>query len=206
MRGEGSSKQISQPPVMEPWFPGHLPIALNLSEGKQVPGPGKIMANLFVASPCSALVASRDTGSWLAARLMTRCRLAASNRHRVSHPLSPQYFGNSLQAVFGLAPVGELLNRDLAWASSQLHKAIAEHSEASVLRHLEASMKAPRLYRFTNFDSFSMMVGSSPRFPMYQNNFGWGRPLAVRSGNANKYDGKIQFTPGGKEGGASMWH
>ncbi|KAL4182182.1 hypothetical protein AMTRI_Chr12g274640 [Amborella trichopoda] len=32
MRGEGSSKQISQPPVMEPWFPGHLPIALNLSE------------------------------------------------------------------------------------------------------------------------------------------------------------------------------
>ncbi|KAL4182183.1 hypothetical protein AMTRI_Chr12g274650 [Amborella trichopoda] len=33
------------------------------------------------------------------------------------------------------------------------------------------------------------MVGSSPRFPMYQNNFGWGRPLADRSGNANKYDG-----------------
>jgi len=39
-------------------------------------------------------------------------------------------------------------------------------------------------------------MGSSPRFPMYDNNFGWGRPLAVRSGRANKFDGKISAFPG----------
>ncbi|RVX06021.1 BAHD acyltransferase DCR [Vitis vinifera] len=38
--------------------------------------------------------------------------------------------------------------------------------------------------------------GSSPRFPMYDNDFGWGRPLAVRSGKANKFDGKISAFPG----------
>ncbi|XVF83894.1 hypothetical protein PTKIN_Ptkin16aG0530400 [Pterospermum kingtungense] len=41
-----------------------------------------------------------------------------------------------------------------------------------------------------------MMMGSSSRFPMYDNDFGWGRPLAVRSGGANKFDGKIFAFPG----------
>ncbi|VAH66143.1 unnamed protein product [Triticum turgidum subsp. durum] len=40
-------------------------------------------------------------------------------------------------------------------------------------------------------------MGSSNRFPMYEgNDFGWGRPLAVRSGRANKFDGKMSAFPG----------
>lgn len=42
-----------------------------------------------------------------------------------------------------------------------------------------------------------LCVGSSNRFPMYEgNDFGWGRPLAVRSGRANKFDGKMSAFPG----------
>jgi hypothetical protein len=48
-----------------------------------------------------------------------------------------------------------------------------------------------------------MTMGSSPRFPMYDNDFGWGRPLAVRSGKANKFDGKISAFPG-REGNGTV--
>ncbi|CAF2141529.1 unnamed protein product [Brassica rapa subsp. narinosa] len=37
---------------------------------------------------------------------------------------------------------------------------------------------------------------------MYDNDFGWGKSLAVRSGGANKFDGKISAFPG-KEGNRS---
>jgi hypothetical protein len=38
---------------------------------------------------------------------------------------------------------------------------------------------------------------------MYDNDFGWGRPLAVRSGKANKFDGKISAFPG-REGNGTV--
>ncbi|PPE02266.1 hypothetical protein GOBAR_DD00725 [Gossypium barbadense] len=56
--------------------------------------------------------------------------------------------------------------------------------------------KDPRCFPLGNFDETSMTMGSSPRFPMYENDFGWGRPLAIRSGGANKFDGKISAFPG----------
>eukprot|EP01018_Ginkgo_biloba_P004352 Gb_24387 [translate_table: standard] len=36
-----------------------------------------------------------------------------------------------------------------------------------------------------------VMMGNSPRCPMYWNDFEWGQPITVRSGCANKFDGKI---------------
>ncbi|OMO58117.1 Transferase [Corchorus olitorius] len=45
-----------------------------------------------------------------------------------------------------------------------------------------------------------LMTSSSPRFNMYGNDFGWGKPIAVRSGSANKCDGKITLFCGAEEG------
>ncbi|RZC67923.1 hypothetical protein C5167_011628 [Papaver somniferum] len=42
---------------------------------------------------------------------------------------------------------------------------------------------------------YTLVTGGSPRFDMYGNNFGWGTPIAVRSGIVNKRDGKITSTP-----------
>jgi hypothetical protein len=53
------------------------------------------------------------------------------------------------------------------------------------------------------FDPYTVMMGSSPRFNMYGNEFGMGKALAVRSGYANKFDGKITSYPG-QEGGGSI--
>ena len=38
---------------------------------------------------------------------------------------------------------------------------------------------------------------------MFDNDFGWGKPIAIRSGRANKFDGKISAFPG-REGDGSV--
>nr|POF07583.1 bahd acyltransferase dcr [Quercus suber] len=46
-------------------------------------------------------------------------------------------------------------------------------------------------------------MGSSPRFNMYGNEFEMGKAAALRSGYANKFDGKVSSYPG-YEGGGSI--
>ncbi|CAI0544391.1 unnamed protein product [Linum tenue] len=45
-----------------------------------------------------------------------------------------------------------------------------------------------------------MLLGSSPRYDVYGNDFGWGKPVAVRSGAGNKFDGKVTVYPGVEAG------
>ncbi|MCE7766904.1 hypothetical protein GQL56_30220, partial [Pseudomonas putida] len=46
----------------------------------------------------------------------------------------------------------------------------------------------------------SLIASSSQRFDVYGNDFGWGRPIAVRSGAGNKHDGKMTIFSGVEEG------
>ncbi|KAI8548667.1 hypothetical protein RHMOL_Rhmol07G0292200 [Rhododendron molle] len=134
----------------------------------------------------------------------TSCRLAANNRARMDPPLPTEYFGNSMQTVRGKASAGELLGHGFGWAAWRLHEAVAGHCDAAVRDWVGNWVKDPFIYQFAQFfDPFSLMMGSSPRFEMYGNEFGMGRAVAVRSGYANKFDGKVTSYPG-HEGGGSM--
>ncbi|KAL7260690.1 hypothetical protein ACSBR1_006370 [Camellia fascicularis] len=65
-------------------------------------------------------------------------------------------------------------------------------------------MKTPLITRTGEFfDPCGILVSSSPRFKMYENEFGMGRAVAIRSGYANKLDGKVMMYQG-YEGGGSM--
>lgn len=133
----------------------------------------------------------------------TTFRMAVNCRHRLEPKLDAYYFGNLIQSIPTVASAGELLSRDLSWSADQLHKNVVAHSAATVCRGVEDWESNPRLFPLGNFDGAMITMGSSPRFPMYDNDFGWGRPLAVRSGRANKFDGKISAFPG-REGGGSV--
>ncbi|KAB1220184.1 hypothetical protein CJ030_MR3G017008 [Morella rubra] len=98
---------------------------------------------------------------------VTRCWFATNNRSRLDPPLSPDYFGNSLHAVAGVATAVSLVSNMLG------------------------------------FSTIRCMMGSSPRFNMYGNEFGMGKAIALRSGYANKVDGKVSSYPG-YEGGGSI--
>ncbi|KAG9453892.1 hypothetical protein H6P81_006796 [Aristolochia fimbriata] len=133
----------------------------------------------------------------------TTFRMAVNCRHRVEPRMDPYYFGNAIQSIRTATTAGELLSRDLGWCAGLLRRNVAAHDDATIRRGVEAWEAEPRVFPLGNPDGASITMGSSPRFPMYDNDFGWGRPVAVRSGRANKFDGKISAFPG-REGGGSV--
>ncbi|XP_047979598.1 uncharacterized acetyltransferase At3g50280 [Salvia hispanica] len=141
-------------------------------------------------------------GRNLEAGKTTTFRMAVNCRHRLEPRLEPLYFGNAIQSIPTVATAGELLSNDLRWSADLLHRNVVAHDNATVRRGVKDWERNPRLFPLGNFDGAMITMGSSPRFPMYDNDFGWGRPLAVRSGRANKFDGKISAFPGAEEDGS----
>ncbi|CAL9091900.1 unnamed protein product [Musa textilis] len=133
----------------------------------------------------------------------TSCSLAIDNRHRLRPPLSPDYFGNTVDIIEATATAGELLARGLGWGAWLIHQAVAEHTDRAVREAMTAWMAGPAMYKLSGHDMCGVKMGSSSRFDVYRCDFGWGKPAAVRSGRANKYEGKVTFHPG-REGGGSM--
>ncbi|XP_009799023.1 putative acetyltransferase At3g50280 [Nicotiana tabacum] len=134
---------------------------------------------------------------------MTTFRMAVNCRHRLQPKLHPLYFGNAIQSIPTYASAGEVLSHDLRWCAEQLNKNVKVHDNDMVRKYVEDWESDPRCFPLGNFDGAMLTMGSSPRFPMYDNDFGWGRPIAVLSGRANKFDGKISAFPG-REGGGSV--
>lgn len=119
-------------------------------------------------------------------------------------PLPDKYFGNSVQLVKGKASAGELLEQGFGWAAWRLHEAVAGHCAVAVQEYVEKWMEHPFMYVNGKFSGqFSLVMGWSTRFAMYECEFGMGRAVAIRSGYDTRFDGKVTFYPG-NEGGGSM--
>uniref|UniRef100_A0A803L628 anthranilate N-benzoyltransferase n=1 Tax=Chenopodium quinoa TaxID=63459 RepID=A0A803L628_CHEQI len=135
---------------------------------------------------------------------ITNCRFAANNRQRLDPPLPPEYVGNCVTALTTTTTAGELLGHNLGWAASLLHQSVVNHSDKTVHKFIIGWLQSPFVYQPGKmFEPYSVMMGSSPRFDMYGNEFGLGKAVAVRSGYANKYVGKVTAYPG-YEGGGSV--
>ncbi|KAM7270708.1 hypothetical protein ACFE04_029922 [Oxalis oulophora] len=154
-------------------------------------------------SLCAQLWRSVTRARKLAESKTTTFRMAVNCRHRLEPRMDPYYFGNAIQSIPTTAESGELLSHDLHWCADLLHRNVVAHDDEVVRRGVKGWENSPRLFPLGNNDGASITMGSSPRFPMYDNDFGWGRPLAVRSGKANKFDGKISAFPG-REGNGSV--
>ncbi|KAK8671889.1 hypothetical protein V6N13_038472 [Hibiscus sabdariffa] len=139
----------------------------------------------------------------LPASKTTTFRMAVNCRHRLNPKMDPLYFGNAIQSIPTYASAGDVTSRGIRWCAEQLNESVKAHDDETVRRFIHVWEKDPRCFPLGNLDGASMTMGSSPRFPMYDNDFGWGRPLAVRSGRANKSDGKISAFPG-REGNGSV--
>ncbi|KAI3419460.1 uncharacterized protein J3R85_013145, partial [Psidium guajava] len=152
---------------------------------------------------CALLWRSVTRARKLHSSKTTTFRMAVNCRHRLEPRLDAHYFGNAIQSIPTLAAAGEVLSRDLRWCAERLNRSVAAHGDAAVREAVKDWEREPRLFPLGNADGASITMGSSPRFPMYENDFGWGRPVAIRSGKANKFDGKISAFPG-REGGGSV--
>ncbi|XP_026458782.1 uncharacterized acetyltransferase At3g50280-like [Papaver somniferum] len=122
----------------------------------------------------------------------TVCKLAISDRLRLNPPLSDNYFGNCVQTVCATTTIGDLLHHGIGWAALILHEAIKEHTDEKIRGLAEDWMKKPRIYQMRPiFDMASVRMEISPRFDVYDCDFGLGMAVAARSGFANKFDGKV---------------
>ncbi|KAG1361371.1 hypothetical protein COCNU_09G008340 [Cocos nucifera] len=65
------------------------------------------------------------------------------------------------------------------------------------------SIAKPKMFYYSDAGFNCVAVGSSPRFKVYDVDFGFGRPERVRSGSNNKFDGMMYLYPG-REGGRSI--
>ncbi|KAL5714110.1 hypothetical protein ACHQM5_016115 [Ranunculus cassubicifolius] len=213
------SSQIQRAPILKRWFlnktdsPVHIPLSTiqnsirsyslpplqerilhfaphNIAKLKQKAFL-EINNNTMRLSSLQAVLAYVWIGVTKARNLdseqIVQYRMLMGNRARLSPPLADEYFGNSVISGLATAKVGELLNGGIGFAASLLNEAVSLHTNEKICTAWENFMKGPRFI-------------ISPRFNIYGNDFGWGRPIAVRSGCGNKYDGKMTVYPGAVPG------
>ncbi|XP_059641989.1 uncharacterized acetyltransferase At3g50280-like [Cornus florida] len=130
----------------------------------------------------------------------TNFRVAIGVRPRLHPPLPQEYFGNGVYFETVTTKASELLEQGQGWAAWQMNKLIASQTGDEIRNFLKCWVKNPRLPTWGSVTTNALITSSSPRFNMYGNDFGWGKPVAVRSGEANKCDGKLTFFQGPEEG------
>nr|CAB3479719.1 unnamed protein product [Digitaria exilis] len=118
--------------------------------------------------------------------------------------IPPGYLGNAMVIGKAAATAGEIEKRGLGWTAKLLNRAVASFDETTMREWLERWAMAPDFTYMDNLSSAgtAIVTGSSPRFDVFGNDFGWGKPVAIRSGAGNKADGKATVFEGPDRGGS----
>ncbi|XP_022734469.1 BAHD acyltransferase DCR-like [Durio zibethinus] len=127
----------------------------------------------------------------------------ADCRKRVDPPMPDSYFGNLIQAIFTVTAAGFLLANPPGFGASVIQKAIESHNAMAIDERNKEWEAAPKIFQFKDAGVNCVAVGSSPRFKVYDVDFGWGKPEGVRSGSNNRFDGMVYLYQG-KSGGRSI--
>ncbi|OVA13989.1 Transferase [Macleaya cordata] len=127
----------------------------------------------------------------------------ADCRKRVDPPMPENYFGNLIQAIFTVTAAGALLSNPTEFGTKVLQNVIGLHDSKAINDRNNAWESDPKLFQYKDAGINCVAVGSSPRFPVYEVDFGWGKPERVRSGTNNKFDGMVYLYQG-KDGGKSV--
>nr|ANW72280.1 HXXXD-type acyl-transferase family protein [Tradescantia hirsutiflora] len=225
---------IKNPPVLDRWFvdsckpPIKLPFSTELEFVSRYPRP-KITECYFEFSAESVASlkakANQEMGTerisslqsllahlW---RCVTRARRLEPNdevvysfligcRSRLTPPMPAEYLGNAVFIGKALAKAGELLENGLGWAAWTLNQMVASFTEDAVRKNLEEWEQKPFFAYIQRVKPGELVTGSSPRFDVYGNDFGWGKPVTVRSGCGNKGDGKATIFPGPEKGSMAL--
>ncbi|KAM3741804.1 hypothetical protein ACB098_07G024900 [Castanea mollissima] len=138
----------------------------------------------------------------------TRVRILVDIRNRLNPPLPRQYFGNAICAtVTSTCLYGDLLSKPLSYSAGKLREAIKTVTDEHIRSNLDflASRKHVRGLR-SSFDirglsteapflgNPNLSLGCWMNLPVYDTDFGWGKPIYVGPGLLNM-DGKSYILP-----------
>eukprot|EP00262_Sarcandra_glabra_P021861 TRINITY_DN9417_c1_g3_i1.p1 TRINITY_DN9417_c1_g3~~TRINITY_DN9417_c1_g3_i1.p1 ORF type:complete len:456 (-),score=42.24 TRINITY_DN9417_c1_g3_i1:354-1520(-) len=134
----------------------------------------------------------------------TSYRFPVGTRSRLRPPLPENYLGNAIQGSAATCTAGELMEQGLGWAAWLLNQSMDAVNDGEVRGWLDSWVKKPKFLSVGNIKPSDLVMSSSSRFKVYSNDFGWGKPLTVRSGPGNKFDGKITVYPGTVKGAMAL--
>lgn len=169
----------------------------------------KFKANLEVGTKNISSLQAIFTHIW---RSIIRCKkldpqaevkfvLDIGIRPRLIPPLPEDYFGNAvIDCVVSIRADDLLKDGGLGKGSLEMNKMIVLHSDERLKNHYENWLITPSFVTSGMANSDSLVIGGSPWFDVYGNDFGWGKPVGVRSGGSNKSNGKITVYAGAEEG------
>ncbi|KAL3640577.1 hypothetical protein CASFOL_015545 [Castilleja foliolosa] len=227
-------EKISKIPVFERWFPSNiddfnLPITFpalekNISPNITLPpllecvfhfskenvAKLKAKANSEAKTDKISSLQAISAHLWRSVnRMRHRCQripspevsihLLVGARPRI--PLSEGYFGNAVYVDATEMNVAELLNNGLGYAAMKINELVARQTGEGARKYVDDWVKNPEIIKR---GGKSFIITSSPRHNVYGNDFGWGKPIAVRSGKGQKADGKMTLFPSALPGGIDV--
>ncbi|KAI3454678.1 hypothetical protein Pfo_011341 [Paulownia fortunei] len=148
-------------------------------------------------------------------RSVTRCRHSQSFHNQSSQevsfslivgargriPLPDGYFGNAVYVARTATSAPELLQNGLGYAGLKINELVTQQTTEAAIKFVQDWVKNPKIMRKR---SNTFVITSSPRHNVYGNDFGWGKPVAVRSGKGQIFDGKMTFFPAALPGGIDV--
>ncbi|GLJ20290.1 hypothetical protein SUGI_0368420 [Cryptomeria japonica] len=110
-------------------------------------------------------------------------RIAIDGRSRLKKMGMPaNYFGNVVSTAFAMANAGNVKEEPLSWAAKLIHDAIYRaaneeyfQSFVDLIEMSKPSIVVPRA--FVKGDEPMLVVSSGLRFPLYDIDHGWGKPI-----------------------------
>nr|GME02552.1 uncharacterized acetyltransferase At3g50280-like [Ipomoea batatas] len=225
--------QPSITPIHERWFPGntlcpiHLPL---MSEPARLSPPmsfperilhlskeniAKLKQKVNSEMGTTTTINISSLQSYMAHlwRSITRARHLDSNedvhlflgigtRPRVHLPEG--YWGNGFYFKKVTLKAGEVVGKGVGWVAWQIKEAVQKQSDEEVMKQYSKWVKSPALVGGEVFSVNTVTMSSSPWFNVYGTDFGWGKPVQVRSGGGNKLDGKVTLFAGCEEGSVDI--
>lgn len=116
----------------------------------------------------------------------TKLYIATDGRARLNPPLPPGYFGNAIFTTTPVALAGELTTKPLWHGARRISDALARMDDEylrSALDYLEVQPDLMALVRGAHtFRCPNLGITSWTRLPIYDADFGWGRPIFMGPG------------------------
>ncbi|XP_059065153.1 hydroxycinnamoyltransferase-like isoform X2 [Cryptomeria japonica] len=111
----------------------------------------------------------------------------ADCRGRVKPPLLPTYFGNCVSLGVAQTRADTLINADISFAADVIQQLISSCTEEAHINHMIDWVESCNkdLLKEAGW-KYGTRVVASPRFPLYDIDYGWGKPADVQL--ADLYD------------------